>query len=155
MISKIVRSFFPSLFYTLFLLFFLGACTQGTKQKAIVMEPKEAQIEPSSKYSDYLLLMTEDQRFRFFQCEDDGAKERFLQREGLLYAQYLDEHLKSGLPSEKVVEILGEPVAQEIDMDLSRKETCWIYAHFNGYRVVRYSLLFHNDRLTSWSTLDF
>ncbi|NUM33799.1 MAG: hypothetical protein HUU50_04615 [Candidatus Brocadiae bacterium] len=145
-----------SIFIAFLAIFFcLTSCTQSTKERALVIEtPAEPKVGPTNeKYNEYLLLMNEQQRSAFFKCQNDGERERFLQSESLDHQKYLKQNLKKGMASEKVLEILGNPVMKEVNMSLAGKESRWTYSQFNGYRSVQYHVIFINNKLKEWTQI--
>lgn len=102
------------------------------------------------KYNDYLLLMEPEQRARFFRLEMDGDRERFIQGEGIQQKKYLNDHLTVGMSSEKVEELLSRPMVSDVDMTPQGKKMQWVYSHFNGFRNIKYIVIFQNNRLTEW-----
>jgi len=143
---------------TIFIAFFaiflcLISCTQSTKEKTVIIEsPSESKTGMlHEKYNEYLLLMNEQQRSSFFKCQTDVERERFLQSESLDHQRYLRQNLKRGMASEKVLEILGNPITKEVNMNLSGKESRWTYSKFNGYRSVQYHVIFINNKLKEWT----
>lgn len=130
----------------------LVACTQSTKDVSTVDQiSKEKKQDPlDEKYNPYLLLMSEDQRARFFKLESDHYRESFLRAEGLEQQKYLNDHLKKGMPLKKVQELLGGAHTKQVDMFVEGKETTWIYSDFNGYRKIKYATIFLNDQLVRW-----
>lgn len=102
------------------------------------------------KYNEYLLIMDDNQRARFFKLESAAERDRFIEAEGIQQKKYLDEHLRIGMTPEKVEELLGRPLINETEMDVQNKKMQWVYRVFNGYRNVKYLVWFKNDKVTDW-----
>ena len=130
----------------------LAGCAQSGKEQSVATEATDPQKSSSldARYNDYLLLMNEKQRANFFQLKSDAERDRFLQLEGLEQIKHLDKVLNKGISPKKAQEILGDPISQEEDLTEKGKETRWIYSRFNGYRNVKYAVVFANEKLIRW-----
>ncbi len=122
---------------------------QTTLETSIV-----SQTQSQEKYNEYLLLMTEKQRIKFFNCQNDTEKQNFLQAEGLECYKEIQSKLTLGITPYRVQELLGNPWLKDVTFHDTGKEIRWIYNDFNGYKTISYILIFQNDELTSWSLLE-
>ena len=133
-----------------------GGCGQTTKWPDQTTSKPSVTTQPalpttfSEKYNDYLLIMDDSQRSRFFKLESDPERERFIESEGIQQKKYLDDHLTVGMSADRVAEVLGRPLVNEVIMDVDQKSGQWVYNSFNGYRNVKYMVTFKNDLVTGW-----
>ncbi len=148
------KNIIHTIVFFLVMLLCLTSCTQSTKGKAVVIETPPIESKTGmlhEKYNEYLLLMNDQQRVTFFRCQNDQERERFIESESLNHQKFLKQNLRKGMPPEKVLEILGNPVTQEVNVNLAGKQSRWTYSQFNGYRSVQYHVIFVNNKLKDWT----
>ncbi|BBM82994.1 hypothetical protein [Candidatus Uabimicrobium amorphum] len=105
---------------------------------------------PNSEYDEYLLLMEDSQRARFFKLNTDLQKQRFLQAEGIIRKKELNDTLSTSMSTNEVAQALGFPNDKETNMYEGIKEVRWTYVEFNNYRNMKYTLTFRDDALDAW-----
>ncbi|WP_372369332.1 hypothetical protein [Candidatus Uabimicrobium sp. HlEnr_7] len=129
----------------------------GCSQKTPDVKPKvdekivySGSDKPNSEYDEYLLLMEDSQRARFFKLTSDLQKQRFLQAEGIIRKKELNDTLNANMTTNDVAQALGFPNDKETNMYEGIKEVRWTYVEFNNYRNMKYTLTFKDDALNAW-----
>lgn len=136
------------------LVFVIFGCSQNTSEKTFISESLNKKEETiSEKYADYLLLMTDKQRANFFKLSTTNERKGFLLEHGIEQQKYLNDNLKKGMTTEKVLDLLGTPEFKEQSITIKGKQTKWIYSQFNGYRNIKYVVILLQGRVTFWKVI--
>ena len=131
----------------------IAGCSQKTPDVKPQVDPQVVKPNPAkmnSEYDEYLLLMQDSQRARFFKLTTDLQKKRFLQAEGIIRKKQLNDTLSTNMSTNEVAQALGFPNDTETNMYEGSKEVRWTYVEFNNYRNMKYTLTFKDDTLDAW-----
>jgi hypothetical protein len=138
------------LFWCVMLFCGCGQSAKWPEQTAAPQPTTQPTTPVQEKYNEYLLIMNDSQRARFFKLESVAERDRFIEAEGIQQKKYLDDHLRVGMAPEKIEEILGRPLVNEVEMGTQRQKMQWVYRVFNGYRNIQYLVWFKNNKVTEW-----
>ncbi len=125
-------------------------CTKNNADAAYPITVPEIKQSNLSQYNEYILLMKEQQRYRFLQLNNDVEREQFLILHNLDLQKYLANHLYFGMLSKQVADVLGPPITKETTLTVNQRQTRWEYCSFQGQRSRKYNICFKQDQLYFW-----